>query len=332
VGCGDAFDPSGPLSPDPTPAPDPDPGVVELAPLAAGDYLVVLNRQGRDLSILSAARGYAEVRRLELPDLRGPSGLAVDPVAGTIYVGFPDSATTVVALGLDGEERARTTVTGWSPDLALDSSQRLLAVATGSGVEFLDATSLASRARVRTGSGRTGAWDVALEEAAGVAVVSNALDDEVVFVSTSNFEVVARTPVDAFPQGAAVLNGIAYVAAGDADRLDAIDVIDGTLLSAVATGNGPKSVVADPSRGRVYVANDLSGEVTVVDAASGEQVDHWPVHHALPDLELSRDGALLFVCRSGADRVEIYDALSGVRIGDVPVGSSPTAFEAMSLR
>jgi DNA-binding beta-propeller fold protein YncE len=327
LGCGNASNPT---------APDPDsgaaPGAVDLAPLPAGDYLVVLNRQSRDVSILSGARGYSEVRRLDLPALGGPSGLAVDPGTGTIYVGFPDSTTTVVALGLDGVERARTLVTGWSPDLALDAGRNLLAVAMGSGVEFLDAASLQSHARLRTGVGRTGAWDVTLDPDAGVAVVSNTLDDQLAIVSSTDFTLLARTAVDAFPQGVAIVSGVAYVAAGDADLLDAVSLADGRLLSTTPTGNGPTSVVADPVRGRVYVANDLSGEVSVVDASSGAEVARWALHHALPNLALSGDGALLFVSHSGAARVEIYDALTGVRIGDASVGSAPSALEAVTLR
>ncbi len=328
LGCGNASNPVAPASENP----DPVPGAVDLTPLPAGDYLVVLNRQSRDVSVLSGVRGYAEVRRLDLPDLGAPSGLAVDPGTGTIYVAFPDSVTTVVALGLDGVERGRTDVTGRSPDLAIDTSRGLLAVATGSGVEFLDAASLQSRARLRTGMGRTGAWDVSLAPDAGVAVVSHALDDQVALVSTSDFHLIARTTVDAFPQGAAVVGGVAYVAAGDADRLDAVSLTDGRLLFATPTGNGPISVAADPVRGRVYVANDLSGEINVVDASSGAEVARWTLHHALPNLALSGDGALLFVSQSGADRVQIYDAFTGVHIGDASVGGSPTAIEAVTLR
>ncbi|HEY7461416.1 MAG TPA: hypothetical protein VIC59_06045 [Gemmatimonadota bacterium] len=327
LGCGDSG--SDPVAPDPDPVPGPG---ASLPPLAAGDYVLVLNRESRDVSVLSAAQSYAEVRRLALPDVgAAPAGFDVDPGTGTLYVSFPNSQTTIVAIGLDGVERARAQVSGWGPDLAVDAGRGLVVVATGTGVEFLASSSLASRARVQTGTGRTGAWDVTVDPTWGLTLVSNSFDDQVVGISTSDFRIQTRSAVDAYPRGSAVVEGVAFVAANDADRLDAVSLADGSLLASIPTGNGPTSVVADPSRGRVYVANDLSGEISVVDAATRSELGRWALHHGLPDIALSADGSRLFTCQPSGALVEIRDAATGAELAEVAVGRSPDVLRAVTL-
>lgn len=326
LGCGDS-------SSDPVAPPDPVPGPgASLPPLAAGEYVLVLNRESRDVSVLSAAQSYAEVRRIALPDVGAtPAGFDVDPGTGTFYVSYPDAQTTILALGLDGIEHGRSHVAGWGPDLALDAGRGLLVVATGTGVEFLSSSSLASRARVQTGTGRTGTWDVSVDPTWGLTLVSNSFDDEIVAISTGDFRIQTRSTVEAYPRGSAVVDGVAYVAAKDADRLDAVSLADGSLLASIPTGNGPTAVVADPSRRRVYVANDFSGEISVVDASSRSELGRWALRHGVADLALSSDGSRLFTCQPSAALVEVRDAATGAELAEVSVGRSPTALRAVTL-
>lgn len=336
AGCSGSGSPLDPASPLDTAGPlDPvSPPAAPAADLSPGEYVLVLNRGSADISVLSAADGYAEVRRISLPPVSGarPAGLAVDGAGRTIFVSFPDSLSTVLALGFDGSERARASVAGWSPDLALDPARGLLAVAEGDGVEFLDAATLARRARVPTGAGRRGAWHVALDPAAGLAAVSHSLLDEVALVSTTDYRLLGRLPVEAFPDAMTFLGGILYVAANDADRLDAVDVVEGRVVASIPTGNGPAGVVASPRLNRVFVADDFSGQVTAVEAGAASAAAQWSLGHSIPGIALNGAETLLFICNPFTDAVELLDAATGARAGSVSVGNLPGLLKVVDLR
>jgi hypothetical protein len=308
----------------------PDPN---LGPLPPGAYAVVLNQGGRDVSILRADAGYAQVRRLPIGG-RGQD-LEVDGAAGTFYVLLPDSGRTfVAAFGFDGRERARAQLTAFASDIALEPSRGLLAATSGNGVEFLDATTLASRARVTTGAARPGVRRVALDGAAGIAAVSHAFADEVALVSLESFTVLGRVPTDAFPAGLAFVGGTLYVAANDADRLDAVDVAAREVRGSVETGNGPDAVAAAPALGRVFVADDLAGQVSVVDVSGAEPAvaARWPRGHGIPDLALDAAGERLLVLDPSARTVEVLDASSGAALATGRVGDSPVAVRGVVLQ
>ncbi|MBA2565151.1 MAG: hypothetical protein H0V09_06975 [Gemmatimonadetes bacterium] len=302
------------------------------APLAAGDYVFTLNRFGRDVSVIPARAPFREERRIALRTPRGsrPQGMAVDGASGTLYVSFPDE-NLVVAYGFNGAERARAVVNGWVSSLALDHGRRLLAAPYGGGVEFLDAVTLRPRARVATGSARVGAYDVAIDAAAGVAAVSHSLSDEIALVSLDDFRVTARIPTDAYPAGLRVSGGTVYVSARDADRLAAFRISDGSRLFSVATGNGPNSLDVDAASNRVLVGNDLGGEVSLLDGGTGAELARWSLGHAIPDVALDPTGVLLFVCDSGSDRVDALDAATGARVASIPSGDFPVLLRAVRI-
>jgi DNA-binding beta-propeller fold protein YncE len=317
----------------PGPVEPPDQHAVRTS-LSAGEYLLVLNRDSRDISVLSAADGYAEIRRIPLPQIGilQPWAMEVDAANGTIYLSYPDSVSSIVALDLNGIERARTEVVGWSPDLALDRNRGLVAVAAGRGVEFLDAASLASRGRVKTGSGSLGAWHIALDAETGRAIVAHALADEVVVVSTDELRVTARISVNAYPRDVEILNGIAYVSAFHADWLDVVSIQAGGLLTSLPTGNGPASLAAASASGRVFVSHELTGQLMAMDATTRTETARWNLRHGIRDIALNSAGSLLFTCHTSQGLVNVIDAATGAEIASATVGASPVVVRAVALR
>jgi DNA-binding beta-propeller fold protein YncE len=284
------------------------------------------------VSILRADAGYAQVRRLPVGG-RGQD-LEVDGATGTLYVLLPDSGRTfVAAFGFDGGERARAQLSAFAADIALEPSRGLLAATSGDGVEFLDLATLASRARVTTGSARPGARRVAMDGSSGLAAVSHAFADEVALVSLESFTLLGRVPVDAFPAGLAFADGALYVAANDADRLDVVDVSARAVRGALETGNGPDAVAASPALERVFVADDLGGQVTVVDVSGGEPAvaARWPRGHGIPDVAVDAAGERLFVLDPSARTVEVLDASTGALLATGRVGDAPVAVRGVVL-
>ena len=307
----------------------PDPN---LGPLPPGAYAVVLNQGSRDVSILRADAGYAQVRRLPVGG-RGQD-LEVDGPSRTFYVLLPDSGRTfVAAFGFDGRERGRAALPAFTADLALEPSRGLVAAASGEGVEFLDMATLGSRARVTTGTARPGAKRVAMDGNSGVAAVSHAFADEVALVSLAGFTLLGRVAVDPFPSGLTFVDGVLFVAANDADRLDVLDVAGRQVRGSVDTGNGPDAVDGSAALGRVFVGDDLGGQVTVVDVSGAVPVvaARWPRGHAIPDVALDAAGGRLFVLDPSAQAVEVLDASTGALLATGRVGDSPVAVRGVVL-
>jgi YVTN family beta-propeller protein len=72
--------------------------------------------------------------------------------------------------------------------------------------------------------------------------------------------------IAAFPSSFALAGPIAYINGGAV--LSVIDTSTNAVVANVGVGRGPQGVAANPTGTRVYVANDLSSDVSIIDTAS----------------------------------------------------------------
>jgi YVTN family beta-propeller protein len=102
--------------------------------------------------------------------------------------------------------------------------------------------------------------------------------------------------------------------------------------------------MAPASRPRIYVSNEQSGDVSVVDPLSGQVVSTIPVGKRPRGIRLSHDGKLLFVAVTGssaappgqgeretvdpsADGIAVVDLASGRKVRVLESGNDPEAFD-----
>lgn len=105
-----------------------------------------------------------------------------------------------------------------------------------------------------------------------------------------------------FAASPAIASQIAYVANAFEGTVSAVDLRTGAMLATIPVGCDPRAIVADPHRGRVYVANtcygDLDaqpGSVSVIDVATNTVVDTIPTAFAPVALALDETRHRLYV-------------------------------------
>ncbi len=95
-------------------------------------------------------------------------------------------------------------------------------------------------------------------------------------------------------------------------------------LDSVDTPVGlPIASVIDPSGSRLYVANALSSDVSVVDLASGFRLAHVLVGDHPREIALSPDGALLYTLNVVSDDVSVVDTASEQVVKTLPLATDP---------
>lgn len=95
-------------------------------------------------------------------------------------------------------------------------------------------------------------------------------------------------------------------------------------LDSVDTPVGlPIASVIDPSGSRLYVANAVSSDVSVVDLASSFRLAHVLVGDHPRELALSPDGALLYTLNVVSDDLSVVDAASAQVVKTLPLATDP---------
>jgi YVTN family beta-propeller protein len=117
---------------------------------------------------------------------------------------------------------------------------------------------------VATGDGRTNGVAVWGD----VLVTTNRDRNTVTLHNATSGVMLAVLPVATSPWGAAVADGLAYVANFGADSVSVIDLVNQRVAATTAVGSGPVALVA--GEGRAYVVH-LSGDVWRLDSA-GQRV------------------------------------------------------------
>jgi YVTN family beta-propeller protein len=99
-----------------------------------------------------------------------------------------------------------------------------------------------------------------------------------------------------------------------------------TLSSIVCAGEQPVALAELPNGSKLYVVNQLSGNVTVINTADRSLATPNPIAVGpMPSwIDVSADGKLVFVANSGTNTVTVIDAATDIAIKDVTVGTSPT--------
>jgi YVTN family beta-propeller protein len=205
---------------------------------------------------------------------------------GVVYVANKGSGTVSV-LESDGRRRAEIDTVGGANDVVFSPDESVLAVAGWEG-------------------------SMAMVDAATRQVVST-------------FEVGEGLDGLAFSADGSVL----YAAVARANAVVAIDVHDlgaPTQLWTADVGRAPGRIALTGDGSRLFVANNESNDVSVVDAGTGAVVDTLPSGGGPIDVRLSPDGASMVVSNGNANSLSIIDVRSLEIVRRIAVPGGPTGF------
>ena len=100
-------------------------------------------------------------------------------------------------------------------------------------------------------------------------------------------------------------------------------------LAPIPVGAGPSALAADPARHRLYVVDQNSDEITVLDTLTGRKLATWSVRlgsskFGAAPTSAAAAGGRLFVTLSRVNAVAVLDQATGRELGMIPTGWYPT--------
>src|SRR3982751_584067 len=114
-----------------------------------------------------------------------------------------------------------------------------------------------------------------------------------------------------------------YVAASNANRIEAWDVRSHRLLRAYNSGTDPERFAISADGKTAYIANEDHSAVSFLDLPSGQVTREVKVGPEPEGVGVSPDGKLVVATSETANLAHFIDAASGKLLDSLPVGSRP---------
>ena len=278
-----------------------------------------------------------------LSDANGPQLIAATPSGAFVYTG--NGNNTISEYAVNAATGALTLVSG-SPLTGFGSVNALVVDPTSSFLLVLDSTNgnvltysigpkgaltALSSAPTPTATSQT----VALDPTGTIAILTSLTAMDYYQVDAGVLAPLKAGTATSFPVAAAFdqSSQYAFVAENTGNAVATYSVPFAVLLSSANTGNGPKSVLAEPSGKYVYVANAGDGTISAysLNNSTGAltQIGTAISSGAGADsLSVSNDGKYLYATNNGAGTVSAFSISSNgslTSLGTVPTATAPTA-------
>jgi PQQ-dependent catabolism-associated beta-propeller protein len=161
----------------------------------------------------------------------------------------------------------------------------------------------------------------------GLIFVSNEKSNEVV-VYDHDFNRVKAIPTSRRPRDMHfnAAHTLLYVACGDDDAIDVIDITKLTVVKSIPTGPSPEMFVPAVDGSAFYVSDEENSRVEKIDIASEKDVQNVSTGPEPEGVMLSPDGKTLYATSETADLVHVIDTATGKVIKNIPVGTRPRRF------
>jgi len=118
-----------------------------------------------------------------------------------------------------------------------------------------------------------------------------------------------------------------YVACGDDDVIDIIDISKLEVVDQVPTGRSPEMFVLNHDETRLYVSNEENSTAQVIDLESKVIVHEISTGAEPEGVILDEEGKTLYVTSEVADMVHVIDTEAGVVTDNIIVGTRPRRFQ-----
>jgi PQQ-dependent catabolism-associated beta-propeller protein len=117
-----------------------------------------------------------------------------------------------------------------------------------------------------------------------------------------------------------------YVACGDDDVIDVIDVKTLTDIKSIPTGPSPEMFELSADGKSFWVSDEEDSRVERIDIATGQDVEDVATGPEPEGVMLSEDGKTLYATSEVADMVHVIDVASGEVTTNIIVGTRPRRF------
>ncbi|MDB5538259.1 MAG: beta-propellerrepeat-containing protein [Devosia sp.] len=117
-----------------------------------------------------------------------------------------------------------------------------------------------------------------------------------------------------------------YVACGDDDVIDVIDVTTLEVVDHIPTGPSPEVFAFSPDEKQILVSNEEDSRLEVIDMASRLSVQDIPTGAEPEGVIVSADGKTAYVTSEVADMVHVVDTATGAVTKNILVGTRPRRF------
>ena len=165
----------------------------------------------------------------------------------------------------------------------------------------------------------------------GYVFVSNERTHNVlVFDPANDYEMVADIRTSRRPRDMQFNadHTLLYVACGDDDVIDIIDVATLEVVDQIPTGRSPEAFVLNAAEDRLYVSNEENSTLQVIDIVNKIIIHEVPTGAEPEGVMLSEDEKTIYVTSEIADMVHVIDADLGVVVDNIIVGTRPRRFAA----
>ena len=117
-----------------------------------------------------------------------------------------------------------------------------------------------------------------------------------------------------------------YVACGDDDVIEVIDVATFEVVDAIPTGPSPEVFAFSPDRTKIYVSNEEDSTLEIIDIATGTVEQRIPTGAEPEGVINAPDGSAIYVTSEVADMVHIVDPATARVTKNIVVGTRPRRF------
>jgi PQQ-dependent catabolism-associated beta-propeller protein len=117
-----------------------------------------------------------------------------------------------------------------------------------------------------------------------------------------------------------------YVACGDDDVIDVIDVATLSVVDHIPTGPSPEMFALSRDERTLYVSNEEGSSVQEISIADKTIVREIPTGAEPEGIAVSADGKTIYVTSEVTDMVHVIDAVAGVVTDNIVVGTRPRRF------
>jgi PQQ-dependent catabolism-associated beta-propeller protein len=117
-----------------------------------------------------------------------------------------------------------------------------------------------------------------------------------------------------------------YVACGDDDVIDVIDLATLEVVDSIPTGPSPEVFAFSPDETQIYVSNEEDSVMEVIDVATRTVTARVPTGAEPEGVINSVDGKTVFVTSEVADMVHVVDAATARVTKNIIVGTRPRRF------
>ena len=167
----------------------------------------------------------------------------------------------------------------------------------------------------------------AAAERTGNIFVSLERSNEIVVLSPDH-EVIARIETSRRPRDMHFNDDhtLLYVACGDDDVIEVIDLATFEVVDAIPTGPSPEVFTFSPDRTKIYVSNEEDSTLEFIDIATGTVEQRIPTGAEPEGVINAPDGSAIYVTSEVADMVHIVDPATARVTKNIIVGTRPRRF------